>query len=143
LIASPPRPAGRMPHIRGLGLCPGSRPRRRGDRIKRRKLIFLLGGTAITSPLAARAQQKVVPVVISYRSSFSRLNPFAAALRQGLSEVGYVQGQNLARVVALLVNSNNPNTEGGELPVWVERAADFLAPSERPLSRRVSDAGPS
>ena len=63
--------------------------------MKRRELLLLLGG-AMTAPRALRAQQKVMPV-IGYLSSGSPgpFAPFAAAFRQGLSEIGYVEGQNL------------------------------------------------
>ncbi len=62
----------------------------------RRRELLLLGG-AITAARALRAQQKAMPV-IGYLSSGTPgpASPFVAAFRQGLSETGYIEGQNLA-----------------------------------------------
>jgi putative ABC transport system substrate-binding protein len=66
--------------------------------MRRREFVQLAAGTAITWPLAARAQQKAMPVIgiLSTASPGPSSAPFMAAFRQGLGEAGYVEGQNLA-----------------------------------------------
>jgi putative ABC transport system substrate-binding protein len=64
--------------------------------VKRRELISLLGGSAITWPLAARAQQQI-PVIGYLSPHFPESDGFRlTAFRQGLGETGYTEGQNVA-----------------------------------------------
>ena len=62
--------------------------------MNRRELMLLLGG-AMTAARALRAQQKAMPV-IGFLGTGSANALLLAAFRQGLSEAGYVEGQNLA-----------------------------------------------
>jgi putative tryptophan/tyrosine transport system substrate-binding protein len=61
--------------------------------MRRRELMLLLGGPLAT----ARAQQKTMPVIgFLGVSSPGPTAPYVVAFRQGLSETGYVEGQNVA-----------------------------------------------
>ncbi len=65
--------------------------------IRRRELIATFGGAVAAWPLAGRAQQPAMPV-IGYVSSLTQAHSVRsdAALRRGLSEMGYVEGQNVS-----------------------------------------------
>jgi len=64
--------------------------------MNRRELILCIG-SLIVLPRALRAQQKAMPKLGYLNPGFpADVASFAAAFRQGLSEAGYVEGQNLA-----------------------------------------------
>ena len=64
--------------------------------MKRREFITLIGSTAVW-PLAARAQQRAMPVVgwLNSETPEGGYGLLAAAFRQGLSESGFVEGRNI------------------------------------------------
>src|SRR6266568_1064952 len=69
-------------------------PRRRGDRMRRREFIALLGGGAVGWPLLGLAQQPTMRVIGFLNTS----RPYPLVLNEfhsGLAEIGYHEGQNV------------------------------------------------
>jgi putative ABC transport system substrate-binding protein len=64
--------------------------------VRRREFITIVGGTAATWPLVARAQQGGMPVIGFLHTASPEQNvKRLAAFRKGLSDTGFVEGQNL------------------------------------------------
>src|SRR5215813_7919867 len=69
------------PQVRVVG------PRGPGQRVRRREIITLLGGTAVAWPNVLRAQQKAMPVIgILGPTSPGPFAGFVTAFRQGLNK---------------------------------------------------------
>src|SRR5882724_9893884 len=82
-----------------------------GADMRRREFITLLGGTAATWPLAARAQQPAGRVYrVGYLGIVSREQalPFVNVFEEGLRSLGYRVGEN----VAIEYRSANGELEG-------------------------------
>jgi putative ABC transport system substrate-binding protein len=96
--------------------------------MRRREFVAGLGGAAAGWPLAARAQQPVMPVVGFLRSStLAASMPVVTAFRQGLKQLDFVEGQNVA------VEYRYADNQVGRLPALV---ADLLG---RPVAVIVGD----
>jgi hypothetical protein len=81
------------------------------DRLKRRDFITVLGGAA-AGPVAARAEQRTMPVIgfinlVSPEMFAGRLQGF----HRGLEDAGYVEGENVAIVYRWADNQINSARE--------------------------------
>jgi putative tryptophan/tyrosine transport system substrate-binding protein len=75
--------------------------------MRRRQFLTIIGSTAAW-PLAARAQQPAMPVIgfLSARES-AEAPQFLAAIRQGLKDKGFIEGQNVAIEYRFAGNQND------------------------------------
>src|SRR5215468_287253 len=65
--------------------------------MRRRDFMKIIGAAGAAWPLAARAQQGALPVIGWLQATSRGANPeFLALFRKGLSEMGFVEGRNVA-----------------------------------------------
>src|SRR5260370_41398312 len=65
------------------------------DQLKRREFLTLLGGAAAAWSLATRAQQPNVPTIGALVIGNISPEEFWLEFRQGLRDLGYIEGQNI------------------------------------------------
>src|SRR5204862_3552049 len=108
--------------------------------MRRRDFIIFLASAMAAWPRSVRAQQKPMPVIGYLGSGLINPNsPFVAAFREGLSETGYVEGQNLA------IEYRSAEDHYDRLPALaadlVGRKVDLLATAGGiPAARAAKDA---
>ena len=67
-----------------------------GRQMRRREFISLLGGAVAAWPLAARGQRSKIARIGALYIGTADAESFKKELREGLRELGYVEGQNIA-----------------------------------------------
>ena len=115
-----------------------ARPRRRGDRVmKRREFITLVGGAAMGWPIAGFAQEAGKIRRIGFLRVGAPPAAFIDGFRRGLREVGLVEGRDYVIEFALAQNTAQVPAAVAEL---VRRRVDILLASGTPSVLPARDA---
>ena len=64
--------------------------------MRRRDVVTLIGSVAVIWPLATRAQQSKVARIGALYLGIADAETFRTGLREGLRELGYVEGRDIA-----------------------------------------------
>ena len=102
--------------------------------MRRREFLSLVGGAALSTPLAARAQQtgKVYRLGLLAAGTQESRKPLYDAFMRGMRELGYVEGQNL------VIEGRHADGDFGRLPALVNELLawrpDALMVSQTPAA---------
>ena len=78
---------------------------------RRREFMTLLGGTAAAWPFAARTQQSKPIGVLWHAGNEQEEEIYLGALRQGFSDIGYVEGKHF------VLETSPPNNTSDTTPL--------------------------
>jgi putative ABC transport system substrate-binding protein len=92
--------------------------------MRRREFITLLGGTAASWPLFARAQERPKPLRIGTVSLNRRASAQRVAFEQRLRELGYIEGQNL--IIEYINAPDRPDRIDEAARELVQRNVDII-----------------
>src|SRR5262245_1531291 len=107
--------------------------------MRRREFITLLGGAAVSWPLVTHAQQRAMPIVgilspATPDADGNRMN----AIRLGLKDTGYVEGENVT------IEYRSAGNQLDRLPALaadlVDRHVDVIITVATPASRAAKSA---
>jgi len=110
--------------------------------MRRREFVQLAVGVTMTWPLAARAQQKAIPVIgwldESPPPTPDRPSPSLASFQRGLGDLGYKDGKNYG------IEARFADTDASRLPVLakelVNRGVDIIVTIGTPAVRAAREA---
>ena len=101
--------------------------------MRRREFITLLGGAAVAWPLAAAAQDKGrVPRIGVLLWGAPDSDPYVGPLRQGLRDLGYVEGQNI--LVEYRFAEGRSDRAAEQVAELVHRNVDVIVASTTPAA---------